>query len=376
MKKFLLLLFSLASLAAASAHAQDITGTWQGTLSVGQDLRLVAKFSKDDTAAWKGTIYSIDQGGQGFGLSKIVARDGQVTFSITQIGGEYAGKLSADGTTINGNWTQGDKPLPLVLTRVKPETAWNIPEPPKAIPAMAAEANPSFEVATIKPSKPDQPGKYFGVQGRNFTTGNTTLVDMLSFAYGVHKKQILGLPEWADTDKFDLAGEPDAPGSPSDKQWKSMMQKLLTERFKLILHHDKKELSVYAITVAKGGPKLPASQGDPKGLPANFFHNLGDMTNVNSSIKDFANVMQAAVLDRPVVDQTGLTGRFDFQLKWTPDESQFAGMGIKVPPPSDKADAPPSLFTAIQEQLGLKLDPTKAPVDVLVVDHVEKPSDN
>jgi uncharacterized protein (TIGR03435 family) len=155
-----------------------------------------------------------------------------------------------------------------------------------------------------------------------------------------------------------------------------MMQKLLTERFKLTFHHDKKQLSVYAITVAKGGPKLTASAGDANALNANFFRGLGDMTNVNSTIKDFAGVMQAAVLDRPVVDQTGLTGRYDFMLKWTPDESQFSGMGVTVPPPSDKADAPPSLFTAMQEQLGLKLDPTKSPVDAIVIDHVEKPSDN
>jgi len=377
MKKFLLFLFFLAALTGASALAQDITGIWQGTLNAGgHDLRLVTKFSKDDAGGWKGTAYSIDQGGAPIGLSKIVAKDGAVSFSIAQIGGEYAGTLSPDGGTITGTWKQGDNPLPLVYTRVKPEAAWTIPEQPKPLAPMAADANPSFEVATIKPSKPDQPGKYFSVRGRQFSTGNTTLIDMLSFAYGVHAKQIIGLPPWADTDKYDVAAQPDAPGAPSDKQWKSMVQKLLTERFKLTFHHDKKDLSVFAITVAKTGSKLTPSQGDPNGLPGNFFRGLGDMVNVNSTLKDFAGVMQAAVLDRPVVDQTGITGRFDFTLKWTPDESQFSGMGIKVPPPSDKADAPPSLFTAIQEQIGLKLDPTKAPVDVLVIDHVEKPSDN
>jgi uncharacterized protein (TIGR03435 family) len=376
MKKFLLLLFSLASLGGASSHAQDITGTWQGTLSVGKDLRLVLKFSKDASAAWKGDFYSIDQTGQAFGLTKIVARDGAVSFAFNQAGAEYAGKLSADGGTISGTWTQGSNPIPLVLTRVKPEAAWTIPEPPAKLPPMAADANPSFEVATIKPDQPDQAGKMIRVQGRHFSTVNTSLVDILSFAYGVHQKQIVGLPAWADTDKFDLAGEPDAPGSPNDKQWKSMLQKLLAERFKLTFHHEKKELSVYAVTVAKGGPRLTASTADPDTINSNFFSALGDMVNVNSSIKDFAGVMQAVVLDRPVVDQTGLTGKFDFRLKWTPDESQFGGLGVKVPTPSDKADAPPSLFTAIQEQLGLKLDPVKAPVDVLVVDHVEKPSDN
>jgi uncharacterized protein (TIGR03435 family) len=376
MKKLVLFLVSLGSFCGAISHAQDVTGTWQGTLSAGRDLRVVVKFVKDDAAAWKGTFYSIDQGGQGLGLGQIVVKDGLVTFAVAQIGGEYKGKFSGDGGSIAGNWSQGPNPIPLVLTRVKPEAAWTIPEPPAKLEPMAADAKPSFEVATIKPSKPEQPGRYFRVQGRKFTTLNTSLVDMLSYAYGVHKKQILGLPAWADADKYDVAGEPDLPGAPSGAQWKMMMQKLLTERFKLTFHHDKKQLSVYAITVAKGGPKLTASAGDANALNANFFRGLGDMTNVNSTIKDFAGVMQAAVLDRPVVDQTGLTGRYDFMLKWTPDESQFSGMGVTVPPPSDKADAPPSLFTAMQEQLGLKLDPTKSPVDAIVIDHVEKPSDN
>jgi bla regulator protein blaR1 len=79
------------------------------------------------------------------------------------------------------------------------------------------------------------------------------------------------------------------------------------------------------------------------------------------------------VLDRPVVDQTGLAGRYDFTLNWTPDETQFGGLGVKVPPPTDSATAPPELFTAIQEQLGLKLDAAKAPVEVFVIDRVEKP---
>jgi uncharacterized protein (TIGR03435 family) len=86
--------------------------------------------------------------------------------------------------------------------------------------------------------------------------------------------------------------------------------------------------------------------------------------------------MQAAVLDRPVINQTELAGRYDFTLKWTPDDSQFSGMGAKIPPPTDNADAPPNLYTAIQEQIGLKLDATKGAAEVLVIDKVEKPSAN
>jgi uncharacterized protein (TIGR03435 family) len=155
-----------------------------------------------------------------------------------------------------------------------------------------------------------------------------------------------------------------------------MLQKLLVERYKLTFHRDKKELSVYVLTVAKTGPKLTKSQWDPNGLPGLFFHAPGDMHVTNANLADFAGVMQQDVLDRPVLDQTGLAGRFDFTLKWTPDDSQFAGMTAKIPPPTDGANAPPNLYTAIQEQIGLKLDATKAPTEVLVIDHVEKPSEN
>jgi uncharacterized protein (TIGR03435 family) len=133
---------------------------------------------------------------------------------------------------------------------------------------------------------------------------------------------------------------------------------------------------VYALTVGKTGSKLVKSEGDPNGLPGLFFRGLGALNVRNATMTDFTGLMQAAVLDRPVVDQTGLPGRYDFTLNWTPDETQFASMGVSVPPPADNAAAPPDLFTAIQEQLGLKLEATKAMVDILVIDRVAKPSAN
>ena len=292
------------------------------------------------------------------------------------INGTYEGKLSADGKTIVGNWSQGPNPLPLTLTRATPETEWSIPAPPPVIPPMAADANPSFEVATIKPTKPDEQRKLLIVRGRLFETVNTSLNDLISFAYGLHAKQVIGIPAWADTDKFDITAQPDLEGRPNDKQLKGMLQKLLTERFKLAFHRDKKELSVYVLSVAKTGQKMTKSEGDPNGLPGLFFSGLGALNVRNANMGDFSQLMQSVVLDRPVVDQTSLTGRFDFKLNWTPDDSQFGGMGAKIPPPTDSATAPPPLYTAIVEQIGLKLEATKAPADVLVIDHVEKPSEN
>jgi uncharacterized protein (TIGR03435 family) len=363
---------------ASLLPAQNLTGSWQGTLQgpQGRALRIVLKVATTDADNLKGTFYSIDQPGAGIPVGAITLSGSTVKIPVPGIGGTYEGKLSADGNSITGTWTQGPMPLPLNLTRATPETAWVIPEPPPQPKPMPADANPVFEVATIKPARPDEQGRAFRLNGREFSTVNTSVSDLINFAYGLHAKQITGGPPWMETDKYDLLAKPDIDGRPNDKQLKSMVAKLLTDRFKLTFHRDKKELSVYAITVAKGGSKLTKSDDNSNGVPSLFFRGLGNLPARNATMADLAGVLQTAVLDRPVVDQTGLgTARFDFQLMWTPDEFQFAGLGVKPPPPSDK-DTAPDLFTAFQQELGLKLESTRAPVDVVVVDHVERPSEN
>jgi len=356
--------------------AQDVSATWQGTLHAGQDLRIVVKISKADAGGYKADFYSIDQGGQALPVDKITVDGTSVKMALKLIGGTYDGKLSADGKSITGNWTQGPNPLALNFARATPETEWSIPKPPPPIPPMAADANPSFEVATIKPSKPDDQRKAFIVRGNEFHIINEPLTQIISFAFDVQAKQVVGLPEWGDSDKYDIDAKPDGEGAPSGKQWKIMIQKLLADRFQLTFHKDKKELPVYVLSVAKTGSKLTKDDSAPNGLPGLFFQGLGKLNVHNALMSDFTGLMQSVVLDRPVIDQTGLTGRFDFTLNWTPDDSQFSGMGARVPPPTDSADAPPNLYTAIQEQIGLKLEATKAPADVMVIDHVEKPSAN
>jgi uncharacterized protein (TIGR03435 family) len=363
--------------AAAPSSAQDLTGTWQGTLHAGQDLRIVTKITKGDGGGYKSVFYSIDQTGNPFPVEKTTVDGSAVKLAVQTVGGTFEGKLSSDGKTIAGNWSQGPNPLPLTLTRAMPETEWTIPPPPVQLPPMAADANPSFEVATIKPSKPDDQRKAFIVQGNQFHIINQPLTQIISFAFDVQVKQVIGLPAWAESDKFDIDGKPDGEGAPNGKQWKIMIQKMLADRFKLAFHKDKKELSVYVLSVSKTGAKLTKNDSAPNGLPSLFFGGgLGKLNVRNALMTDFTGLMQSAVLDRPVVDQTGLTGRFDFTLNWTPDDSQFSGMGAKIPPPTDSADAPPNLYTAIQEQIGLKLEATKAPADVMVIDAVEKPSAN
>jgi uncharacterized protein (TIGR03435 family) len=361
----------------AVAQGHDLAGSWQGTLTAGANqLRIIMKISKDDKGALAGSMYSIDQGGQPIGIGAIAFEGSSVKLVVPAIGGTYEGAMASDGNSIKGTWTQGPNPLPLVMTRATPETAWEIPAPP-APPKPYANPNPVFAVATVKPSNPDAPGKMFRVgPGIQFSTLNTTVADMIGFAYGIHPKQLVNAPDWLGKDKFDILAKPDGDGMPNDKQWKTMVQKLLVDRFQLTFHNEKQDLSVYAIVLGKDGAKLTKSQGDPNGLPTLGFRGLGDLVVRNANMVDFAGLMQGAVLDKPVVDQTGLQGRFDFQLKWTPDQSQFESFGGVHTPPAETADAPPDLYTAIQQQIGLKIETTKAPVDVMVLDKVAQPSAN
>jgi uncharacterized protein (TIGR03435 family) len=371
-------LLSLSCVAVFAQSAPDITGTWQGTLVIPQanrELRAVIKITKDGTTL-KGIFYSIDQGGQAIGMGAITVQGPTVKFAVPGAGANYEGKLDSDGVNLTGTWSQGSGGIPLNLKHVKDAEAWEIPKPPPA-KSMPANANPSFEVATIKPSNPAARGKALVMRDpRTFVTVNYSVADMISFAYSLHPRQIAGAPSWMETELFDIQATPEPAGMPNVKQIQTMLQKLLTDRFKLTFHRDKKELSVFVLTLGKSGPKLIASTGDSNGPPGLGFGGLGTMFAQNANMGDFAATLQSTVLDRPVVDQSGLAGRFDFQLKWTPDDSQFPGLKGQLPPARDDVEAQPDLFTALQQQLGLKMEATKAPVGVIVIDTVQKPTEN
>lgn len=242
-------------------------------------------------------------------------------------------------------------------------------------PASASTAPAEFEAATIKPVKEPDPNRMNDrTDGRRYSTRNTSLRDLLMMAYGLDSRQITGGPAWLTSDEYDIDAVASDEGTMANHR-EEMLQKLLADRFQLTFHHEQREMPVYALTIAKGGSKLKAS--DPN-VPANgaSCQHLGVCTFQGEPLDHFARWMGFVILDKPVSDKTGLTGTFDFTLNWTPDESQFAGMSIRVPPPVDNPNAPPELFTAIQEQLGLKLEPQKIPSEVLVIDHVERPSEN
>src|SRR5687767_9383398 len=269
------------------AHAQNVTGTWQGTLNVGKELRIVITIANAAGGALSGVMYSIDQGGQGLSANAVTLQGTSLRLAIDTIGVTYEGQLSPDGNSIVGTFTQGGKPLPFTLRRATPDNAWPIPSPPKP---MAADAPTVFDGATVKPSNPDAPGKAFTMRGRQFATLNTTLSELISFAYRVHAAQITGAPEWVESARYDITAQPQAEGTPNERQLRAMVQKLLEERFKLTVTPGTKELPVYVLSVGKGGHKLTANERNPNGFPSMFFKGLGMLPALNASMADFANL--------------------------------------------------------------------------------------
>jgi uncharacterized protein (TIGR03435 family) len=200
---------------------------------------------------------------------------------------------------------------------------------------------------------------------------------ILSAAYNLTPKAVSGGPAWVDSDHFDIVAE--APGNvrPTLEEQMSMLRKLLVTRFNLGVHREQKEFAIYALTVAKGGPKLTVSApvASPEGAPPLIFTISPGEARLparDATMGELARVMQRTAVDRPVVDKTGLSGRYDFELEWTPDETQFGGNA-----PTGNPDAPkPDPFSAMQQQLGLRLEATRGPIEALVIDRAERPTED
>jgi uncharacterized protein (TIGR03435 family) len=368
------------SRAAEATHvAGDISGNWQGTLHTGKDLRIILTFYKGEKDGWSAKMYSIDQGAQPINATSVVKQGDDIKIAVDAIGGVFDGKLSADGKTISGKWTQGPTPLDLVLVKATPETAWEIPAPPPPPKVLPADADPSFAVATIKPNPSGAPSMQgLNTNGHDFRVRNGSLGDLVSFAYNVQMKQIIGGPSWMDVDRYDIDAKQDQDGLGTDKQLRSMVRKLIEDRFQIKIHHEKRDFAAFVLTVGKGGQKLTASQSKGPLPGMGFIPRAGGivMRINNGTLDDMTDFLQSAVLDRPVVNHTGIAGRYDISMKFTPDDSQFKGHPPKIPADTDTVEAAPSLFEAIEQQLGLKLSSEKTAVDAIVIDHVEKPSAN
>jgi uncharacterized protein (TIGR03435 family) len=234
----------------------------------------------------------------------------------------------------------------------------------------------AFEVATVKPTPQDwRGGRFIRMLGpRQFTATNYTLRVLIAAAYRLNTQAVLGGPSWMDSDAYDIVAVTPGDVRPNLDQQLNMLQELLKDRFSLAFHRQERELPVYILSVAKNGPKLRPSQAPADEDPVVISHISPDHVELpvrNASIAQVIAVMQRSIFDRPILDRTGITGRYDFDLDWAPDEGQFGGQFSRT---ADQNR--PSLFTAIQEQAGLKLEAGRGPVLALVIDKLERPSEN
>ncbi len=247
-----------------------------------------------------------------------------------------------------------------------------------AIIIAAAEAQPQeFEVASVRPSASDDPRTLLQVMpGGGLRTSGATVKFLISLAYDLTPFQIVDGPGWIDSARFDVIGKTetatDSEKKPSDptrltakelKDRQNLMrpklETLLADRFQLKVHHETREQPVYALVVAKSGIRFEPTQGDFRGVHIARNQISGERATIEMLCSALANQLR-----RPVLDRTGLVGTFDFKLEWAPQADVAADA------------SGPSIFTALDEQLGLRLESTKGPVDVLVIDRVEKPSEN
>jgi uncharacterized protein (TIGR03435 family) len=245
-----------------------------------------------------------------------------------------------------------------------------------------------FEVATIKLNKSGSRSSDSSTRNGRLIATNISLKSLMQYeAYGVPGSRILGGPKWLDTTRFDIKAKMDdstldrlqaLPHNERRFEQQAMVQQLLTDRFKLAIHRETRDLPVYAIVVVKKDPKLPPAKTTSEGshISSTGTRSGSQLTAENVTLTQFADDLTARLfqeLGRDVVDKTEIKGRFDVTIKWAPNAETIGNQTDGLPPPSGDS---PAIFTAIQEQLGLKLEPTKAPIEVIVIDHAEMPSDN
>ncbi|HLK66896.1 MAG TPA: TIGR03435 family protein [Bryobacteraceae bacterium] len=233
----------------------------------------------------------------------------------------------------------------------------------------AVSNSQAFEVASVKPAKPGVRGYAIQPVPGGLKVVNASLRMIIAEAWHLYDFQVLGGPKWLDEDRFDIDAKAAGGTQPTKGQLREMLQRLLAERFGVGSHRESRMLPVYVLEVAKGGSKMRRSndEGDP-------YFRLLQRRQITAERAELSllTVTLSELLGRPVLDKTGLEGKFAYKLEWTPDATQVRSSDQPV----GDNDNIPSLSSAVQEQLGLRLSSQKGPVEILVVDRAEKPSAN
>ncbi len=361
-------------LTAAALHAQTIAGVWQGTLPMaaagqgsagGSGLRIVFHVDQKPDGSLRGVMAMIDRGNT-IPLTSATLSAPNVAFVLSD-DVNFHGKLSADGSTIAGTWVQGRQSFPLTLSLATADTLWKR-EGPAALPPMAADADPSYEVATIKPASPDAQHSLYDLHARDLNGSGLTATELIKIAYNVRGRQVLGGPPWLNQTRYDIVAKPDTPGQPSEDQTRLMVHKLLTERFHLVSHTSQQDFPVLALTLDPKAPRPTPS--DPKLNPNSGMSGRRDGDDMvlqvtGTTIHDFIGFVMNTFQSRQLVDETGLPGTYDITLR-------VAGAAQGHLSDEDFGNA---LVLAAQHA-GFKLVSKKAPLTVVVVDHIDIPTPN
>jgi uncharacterized protein (TIGR03435 family) len=357
-------------------HAESIAGTWQGTLpiygaaqgaSVYDNPRIAFAIEQSPDGSFHGGITFIDRGAT-VPLTSVSFSAPDVTFAESSAAFTYRGKLSADGKSITGTWTASNQSFPLTLKLASTDS---LGTPAAAATApMAADADPSYEVATIKPANPDEQHAIFNLRAHRLNATGTSAKELIKVAWNVRGRQVIGGPPWLEDKKFDIAAEPDTPGLPSEQQSRLMVRKLLTERFHLVAHTDQQLYPVLALTLDPKAPRPVPS--DPNFSPNGGISMRRDGDDVvlqfsGTTIPQMLAFMMNTFQDRQLVDETGLSGTYNLTLHIDiPAQNQG---------PVSSDDIGAALVQAAQ-QAGFKFISKKEPLSVVVVDHIDPPTPN
>lgn len=353
---------------SAPSAAQTVLGTWQGTLPIQQNPRIVLKIRQAGDSSLAGSLTFIDHDDVAVPLLSITFDSPELRLGVGDV--TYLGKISADGKSLTGLWTRGTQRHPLTFVLATPETVWTYSGSPRLAP-MSAAADPTFEVATIKPSKPDAGNSTADTRYRNFEAKNSSVVDLVRFAYHLSSRQVQGGPAWATEVHFDVVGQPDSDGLPTADQDRVMVRKLLPERFHLIVHDTYPIFQVYALTAVSPHvdvtPITPNGRSETKIVVTEKEDGTKALQFLYTTIPELDDTLMYFIKDRQIVDETGLTGQFNITLTIPSDVLNGSS--------PDDIEGSAAIFKAVQA-LGLKLEPKKEQLRVLVIDRAEKPTPN
>ena len=355
--------------ASVSLHSQSIVGTWQGALTYpnSNTVRLAFVITKSTDGTFHGGFRYVDND-FGLAFSSITFADPNLTLAQEATGLTFHGQLSADGKSIAGSLAQGPQSFPLTLALATPDSLWK----PAGPPPMAANADPSYEVAVIKPAPPEEVHPVYDLEAPEFHATGTSAGELIKIVYKIRGRQIINMAPWVENSKFDITAKSDTPGVPSEDQTRVMVRKLLAERFHLVCHTGTQDFPSLAMTLDPKGPHPTPSDPNFNGKNIMLLRQVGGdvvLQLSGATMPFFLKTLMDRYRDKQIVDETGLTGAYDITLRLPLAAMQGIGDG-------GAEEETGSDYIAAAEHAGFKFSSRKESLPVVIIDHIDPPTPN